>query len=164
MRRRRDEATGWGGDGFEHASEKGVVGVRGDDGRREARAAAAGGERGVRMGSGSEGVGQGGRREAQECRAEGGTSRRYRSGRTGGGGGRTGQRMKVLMTFFLHFVLFSSRDDERYSTQLHWLSHNTDPICSVSAFPPWRPVSPTSLENRQEKDDGSRNPQPWQSY
>jgi hypothetical protein len=87
MRRRRDEATGWGGDGFGRASGKGVVGVRGDDGWREARATAAGGERGVRMGSGREGVGQ-------ECGAEGGTSRRYRSGRTGGGGRFTSDRKK----------------------------------------------------------------------
>jgi hypothetical protein len=50
--------------------------VRDDDGRREARAVAAGGERGVRMGSGREGVGQGVRMEARESGVEGGTGRR----------------------------------------------------------------------------------------
>jgi hypothetical protein len=107
----RDDAppARW-GDGFGRASGGGVVGVRGDDGRREARAAALGGERGVRMGSGREGVGQGVRMEARESGVEGGTGRRawtserhwWTEGRTHGRGGRghTGEQKKVLTSFF----------------------------------------------------------------
>jgi hypothetical protein len=49
-------------------------------------------------------------------------------GRTGGGGGgRMRDRMKVLMVFFLHFILFSSRETSRHrGTYVHTVGSTTN--------------------------------------
>jgi hypothetical protein len=87
-------------------------------GRRRGGSVAAGwvGVRGRVWGALSRAVRRGGAGEAFFSGAVGsarrtacGTGRRAER-RHAGGGGRTMERMKVLMSFFLHFILFSSRD------------------------------------------------------
>jgi hypothetical protein len=88
-------------------------------GRRRGGSAAAGwvDVRGRVWGALSRAVRRGGAREAFSFSRAVGSARRTACGtgrrverRQAGGGGRTGERKKGLSSFFLHFILFRSRD------------------------------------------------------